>query len=78
MYPNTLRRVNEATSESGSLSSYSIYHTPEELTEFIADTDHPDRYLLSLTIDLATKQPTVDDVSVDLTRLRSDLVTKLA
>lgn len=67
----------EAAGEKGGDPRYSIYYTPGELDEFVAQGDDTDRYLARVDVDLTSEQPKEDDVSVTVEQLIPDLVPKL-
>lgn len=67
----------EAAGEKGGDPRYSIYYTPGELAEFVAQGETTDRYLARIDVDLTERPPAVGDVSVSLKQLTPDLVPKL-
>lgn len=80
----SLRRIQtlygalaEAAVQKGGDPAYSLYYTPGELAEFIASREHPDRYLVTLEIDLTDRNPSATDLSVSVDRLTSDTVSDL-
>lgn len=67
----------EAAGEKGGDPRYSIYYTPGELEEFVAQGDDDDRYLAQVDVDLTDTPPGVDEVSISIEQLTRDLVPKL-
>mgnify|MGYP000518939028 CR=1 FL=1 len=80
----SLRRVQtlygalaEAAEDAGGDPAYSIYYTPGELDEFVAEDGDTDRYLARVDVDLTDQEPSVDTVSIAVERLTPDVVPKL-
>ena len=80
----SLRRVetlygalSEAAGEKGGDPAYSIYYTPGELSEFVANSDETDRYLISVEIDLTTRPAGKEHISVSVDPMTADHVRQL-
>lgn len=81
---SSLRRIQtlygalaEAAGEKGGDPGYAIYYTPGDLDEFVAGGDDTDRYLACVDVDLTDGRANLDDVSVTVEQLTTDLVPKL-